>query len=640
MHRRKPAAKLDAEGLFGGVPITISTDRSPGGNAYAYHGPPPGTDQHPLGGACVLSSEDANFEHALRLRRSGMTDFLIVGGGSAGCVLANRLSGAGAEVRLVEAGPDTPPGALPADINDIYPRSYYNHGYMWPGLQADQGGDGSGAKSDFLQARVMGGGSSVMGMIAVRGLPEDYDGWAADGAEGWGWGQVLAYFKRLEHDRDFQGPLHGAEGPVTIRRHHQDDWPPFCAAVGEAARRRGWPVVEDMNADFDDGYCRLPLSATLVGRVSAATAYLDAAARSRPKLAIEADTTVERLIFQGQRCVGATVIKDHRREERHARHVVVSAGAIHSPALLQRSGIGPASLLESLHIPVLLDLEAVGANLQNHPVVYLATHLARDARQSPLLRPQFNAGLRYTSKTEGARKGDMMMLVVNKSSWHGLGAAVAGIGVCLTAPNSRGTVRLTSSDPQAAPDVRFRMLSDPADFERMVDGMQLAVELMGDEAVRPLRHELFSAGYSRVVRRLNRPGVTNTLVTRAIAGLLDGPETLRRALIKYGIADRDIDETRMRRRGWAEQTVRCRAFGTYHPAGTCRMGQPDDRRAVVDARCAVHGVEGLSIVDASVMPTIVRANTNVPVIMMAERASDMLLGKAAGHHSSQPGLKR
>lgn len=558
-----------------------------------------------------------------------MTDFLIVGGGSAGCVLANRLSAGGAEVRLVEAGHDVPPDSTPADIDDLFPRSYYNVNYMWPRLQADQGGDGGGAKSSFPQARILGGGSSVMGMIAVRGLPEDYDGWVADGAEDWSWRAVVPYFRRLENDRDFQGPLHGTDGPVTIRRHGVEEWPPFCRAVGAAVMRRGWPIIEDMNAEFEDGYCRLPLSATLAGRVSAATAYLDKTTRRRANLTIECDTMVDRLLFAGQRCVGVTVIRDsRRREQRHAKHVVVCAGAIHSPVLLQRSGLGPARLLEANGIPIVLELGGVGANLQNHPVVYLGAHLSPGARQSPELRPLFNTGLRYSSQRTGSRKGDVMLLVVNKSSWHGLGAAVAGIGTVLTAPYSRGTVHLTSDDPWSIPDVRFRMLTDPRDSERMVEGMLLAVDLMQDEAVKPLRHEVFAAGYSRVVRRLNQPGVTNTLLARMIGSLLDGPDGLRRQLIKYGIASGEIDEAQMGQRSWVEQTVRRCALGTYHPAGTCRMGAASNPRAVVDARCAVHSIDGLSVVDASVMPRIVRGNTNIPVMMLAERASDFLLGNA------------
>jgi 5-(hydroxymethyl)furfural/furfural oxidase len=173
------------------------------------------------------------------------------------------------------------------------------------------------------------------------------------------------------------------------------------------------------------------------------------------------------------------------------------------------------------------------------------------------------------------------------------------------------------------------MLTDPRDFERMRDGLGLALALMQDPAVRPLRHELFAAGYSRVVRRLNRPGVANALVTRALAALLDGPDGLRRPLLKYGIASGDIDERRMRDRAWLEACVRRRAFGTYHPVGTCRIGPAGDAAAVVDPRCSVHGTQGLSVVDASVMPTIVRGNTNLPVLMLAERAAE-LLARAGG----------
>jgi 5-(hydroxymethyl)furfural/furfural oxidase len=562
-------------------------------------------------------------------------DFLIVGGGTAGCVLANRLSALGAEVRLLEAGLDTPPNAIPDDIADIYPRSYYNDAYTWRGLTADQGADGTGAKTPFTQGRVMGGGSSIMGMIALRGQPDDYDGWAAHGAEGWSWKDLLPSFRQMERDLDFGGELHGTDGPVTIRRLREDDWPPFCRAVGAAAAKRGWPTVQDMNGDFGDGYGRLPLSATLSSRVSSAAAFLDAGVRARPNLRIEPETTVEHLLFDGTRCIGVSVIQGRSRQHLRARHVILCAGAIQSPAILMRSGIGPVTHLESLGIPVVAPLEGVGSNLQNHPVAYLATHFAKGARQRPELRPQFISALRYSSSDTPEHRGDMILLVVNKSSWHALGAAIGGIGVTVAQPFSRGSVRLSSSNPAALPDVRFRMLTDPRDFERMVNGLRLALELMQDPGVRPLRHELFAAGYSGVVRRLNKPGATNEFVTRVLAAVLDAPDAVRRTVLKYGIASGDADEERMRDQAWLENTIRRQAFGNYHPAGTCRMGRPGDPGSVVDADCAVHGIDGLSVVDASIMPTVTRGNTNIPVTMIAEHAAERMRRNTSGATSAK-----
>ncbi|HUC15466.1 MAG TPA: GMC family oxidoreductase N-terminal domain-containing protein [Acidimicrobiales bacterium] len=554
----------------------------------------------------------------------GPYDYLIVGAGTAGCALAHRLSTNGATVLLIEAGMDTPPGSVPNDIYDLYPRSYYNESYTWRGLRAQQLGGGMGVTSPFTQARVMGGGSSLMGMLALRGLPDDYDSW---GIPGWSWSDVLPYFRALEDDRDFSGELHGSGGPITIRRHHERDWPPFCSAVGRATAKLGWPMIGDLNGEFGDGYGALPLSSTLSGRVSASSGYLDTATRSRPNLVIRCETVAEGLEFSGTQCVGAFAVNEDGLQRYRARHTIVCAGALHSPALLMRSGIGPADHLRTLGIRVVSALSGVGANLQNHPVVYLASHLVPGARQSPSLRPGFNTALRFGSHGRPSRPGELQMLVLNKSSWHGLGSAIAGLGICLLAPLSRGTVLLRSADRELPLDIRFRMLSEAADVELMVEGFETACTVMLDDEVRSLRHETFAAGYSGVVRRLNKPGPLNVVLTNILSQLLDGPDFLRRSILKWGIASGDVGEDRLTSTSWRQRTVRSRSFGTYHPAGTCRMGPADDPSVVTQADGRVMGVEGLSVVDASIIPTIPRANTFVPVLMVAERAADLILAR-------------
>jgi 5-(hydroxymethyl)furfural/furfural oxidase len=557
-------------------------------------------------------------------------DYIVVGGGSAGAVLAGRLSAQPQlRVLLLEAGNDTPPGAEPPLVRDTYYSAFFEPSFFWPDLRVNFGSGGDAGARRYEQARLLGGGSSVNAMIALRGLPGDFEEWEAAGASGWGWQAVLPYFRKLEHDLDFRDEWHGAGGPIPIRRHRRDQWPGFCQAVARYAERKGWRYVADMNGAPANGYCAVPMSSTPEHRVSTAMGYLGDEVRRRPNLTLSTDSYVERILFEGRRAIGVRARCGAAQRTFHAKEVIVAAGALHSPAILMRSGIGPGTRLAELGIAVNADLAGVGANLQDHPAVSVACHLKPHGRQPAALRAASNLALRYDSGLADCASSDMYISVTNKASWHRLGAQIGALVLCLYKPYSRGAVTLASADPVAEPAVRFNLLSEERDLERMAQAVRFAADIYSSPELAAVVNECFPTSFSERVRGLNTICRSNAARAFAAALALDGPGMLRGWLLSNvvnpGRSLAALLGDGRELRAW----LRERATGFYHPVGTCRMGKKEDPGAVVDADCRVHGVGALRVVDASVMPLIPRANTNLTTIMLAERMSDRLLGKAA-----------
>ncbi len=563
-------------------------------------------------------------------------DYVIVGGGSAGCVLANRLSADPRnQVAVLEAGPDTLPEHMPPEIFEAsFLPHYFEPTTYWTKLEAYMDPIGnksveevvaSGKPRRYEQGRIMGGGSTVNGQVAIRGLPADYDEWDALGAKGWSFKEVLPYFKRLERDMDFDGPYHGKAGPIPIHRTFPQDWGGFALAFRDGLAKQGIPYYDDCHAEFTDGCYPFTKNNVYNHRVSAAVGYLDGATRLRKNLHVLAGSFVERLEIEGRRATGVRVRREGRTETIEAGEVIVSSGAIHSPAMLMRNGIGPAEHLRERGIEVRIDRPGVGSGLQDHPLIGIGAHLRPAGRIPATLRNNFLLNMRWSSGHEGCPTQDMKLSVSNRFAWSKMGQQLATVQFGPNKAFSKGFVRLRNADPGEEPIVAFNLLSDPRDLARTMDAVRFAHAVLTDSPTRDMTHAIWPGIYADSVRNLTTPSKWNEIVTSLAALMLDMGGPARALVMRFAVDPRFKMEDVMRDEKKMEEWIREGVQGDWHACGTCKMGAEDDGMAVVDPVGRVHGAENLRVVDASIMPSVPCANTNISTIMIGEKMSDHIL---------------